>query len=85
MTPRFRALIAALPPVVQHQAREAYRLFAENPRHPSLHFKRVHHNVPTHSVRIGGHYRALGYFEGDTVIWVWIGSHADYDQLLGQG
>ncbi len=27
---------------------------------------------------------ALGYFEGDTIVWVWIGTHAEYDRLLGQ-
>jgi hypothetical protein len=27
-------------------------------------------------------YRALAGVQGDTVIWFWIGSHADYDRLL---
>jgi hypothetical protein len=33
-------------------------------------------------VRIGLAYRALGVRDGDDVVWFWIGSHADYDQLL---
>jgi len=34
------------------------------------------------SVRIDRNYRALGYIEGDTVYWYWIGRHDDYDRLL---
>ena len=34
-----------------------------------------------YSVRIGLSYRAVGLYEGDTIIWYWIGSHADYDHL----
>jgi hypothetical protein len=26
-------------------------------------------------------YRAVGQLEEDTVIWFWVGSHAEYDQL----
>jgi len=28
-------------------------------------------------------YRALGFMEGPEVVWFWIGSHAECDQLLG--
>jgi hypothetical protein len=34
------------------------------------------------SVRIGDHYRALGFLETDVVICIWIGSHAEYDRLI---
>jgi hypothetical protein len=37
---------------------------------------------PVYSVRIGIGYRALGLREADTVSWFWIGSHAEYDELL---
>ena len=84
MTPRFRQLLSELPEHVQRQARDAYRLFAENPRHPSLQFKQVKEDQPTHPVRIGLHDRALGYFEGDVIVWLWIGSHGDYDRLLAR-
>ena len=29
-------------------------------------------------------YRALGLWEGDTITWFWIGSHAEYDTLLAR-
>ena len=34
------------------------------------------------SVRVGLQYRALVISEDDGISWFWIGSHADYDQLL---
>jgi hypothetical protein len=47
-------------------------------------FKRVRQDNPTYSARVGSHSRVLGYFEGDTIVWVWIGSHAEYDSLLSR-
>ncbi len=76
------AFFAALPAPVQRQAREAYRLFRQNPGHPGLRFEQVWSDPPTYSARVGISYRALGTLDGDTVIWFWIGTHADYDKLL---
>jgi hypothetical protein len=81
-TRRFRELFAVLPAHIARQAREAYRLFQENPAHPGLQFKQVHADPPTYSARVGISYRAVGVLEGDTAIWFWIGTHADYDKLL---
>lgn len=81
-TRRFREAFQRLPPSIQRQARKAYRLFAQQPHHPSLRFKRVHASEPIYSVRITRDYRALGVLTGDTIIWFWIGSHAEYEALL---
>jgi len=67
---------------VQKQAREAHRLFQANPQHPGLHFKRLRPDPPIYSARVGIGYRAVGLLDGDAIVWYWIGSHADYDQLL---
>jgi hypothetical protein len=83
-TQRFRELLAKLPQEVQQQADAAYRLFVTNPRHPSLRFKRIHPLPPIYSARVGIGYRAVGVMEGDTIAWYWIGTHAEYDQLLKQ-
>jgi mRNA-degrading endonuclease RelE of RelBE toxin-antitoxin system len=83
-TRRFRDLLAALPAHVRAQARDAYKLFRENPSHPGLHFKKVHPDPPTYSARVGIGYRAVCVIDGETVTWFWIGSHADYDKLLKQ-
>ncbi len=81
-TRRFRALFATLPTHVQRQAREAYRLFAQNPSHPGLHFKQIHLDPPFFSARVGISYRAVCARDGNTLVWFWIGSHAEYDQLV---
>ncbi|WP_349264099.1 hypothetical protein [Longimicrobium sp.] len=83
-TERFRKALAALPDDVQEQARQAYRQFVNDPQHPGLRFKPVHPSQPIYSARVGRGYRAVGVLDGDTVIWYWIGSHAEYDQLLKQ-
>jgi hypothetical protein len=86
-TSRFRKAFARLPAEVQEQAREAYRAyrrFRDNPGHPGLRFKQVHPTEPIYSARIGLHYRAIGVRDGTTVVWFWIGSHADYDALVAR-
>ncbi|MGJ3241649.1 MAG: hypothetical protein ACFE0O_01650 [Opitutales bacterium] len=57
-----------------------YRLWLENPRHPSLQFKNV--GGAFWSVRVGLAHRALGRRTASGMVWFWIGSHADYDKLL---
>ena len=81
-TNRFRKAYAQLPEHVQRRAREAYRLFRDNPSHPSLRFKQVHAARPIYSARVGLGYRALAVRDDDTVVWFWIGTHADYDRLI---
>lgn len=70
----------SLPRDVQQRAKVAYGIWARDPFHPSLHFKKLKGTL--WSVRVGKHYRAVGHFEHDLLIWIWIGSHADYDRLL---
>jgi hypothetical protein len=82
-TREFREAFASLPNDVRRQAQRAYRLFCTDPRHPSLRFKKVDEESNVYSVRIGLGYRALGVMEGSTVVWFWIGSHAECDSLLG--
>jgi hypothetical protein len=79
-TPNFWEAYAALSPEMKEQARKAYRLWKENPLHPSLHFKKVGKNL--WSARLTEGYRALALKKGDDYYWFWIGSHDDYDALL---
>ena len=81
-TKRFKQLFRALPKEVQEQANAAYRLFKDDPYHSGLFFKQVDTKPPLYSVRIGLHYRALGVKQDNTIVWVWIGSHAEYDKFL---
>ena len=77
-------MLAALPDEVQEQARAAYRQFARDPSHPGLRFKPVHPSRPIYSARVGRSYRAVGLVDEDTIIWYWIGSHAEYDRVISQ-
>ena len=77
---RFWALYDALPKPVQATADKNFELLKSDPRHPSLHFKRL---GKLWSVRVGDHYRALGHDIPDGIQWFWIGTHADYDRLAG--
>ena len=54
----------------------------QHPESPGLRFKQVHATRPIYSVRVGPAWRALGVLDGSTMVWFWIGSHADYDKLL---
>lgn len=81
---RFRALYAELPEDVRLRARHSYRQFLQHPSHPGLNFKKLGGHSDVYLVRIGRGYRALGRVTGEEVVWFWIGSHADYDQLLAQ-
>jgi hypothetical protein len=82
LTARFRKDFDALPEDVQALARQAYRLWKQDPWHNSLQFKQVSPNRPYYSVRVGAHWRAVGQRTENEVAWFWIGSHADYDKLL---
>ncbi|WP_414516229.1 hypothetical protein [Nostoc sp. PCC 9305] len=44
ITAQFRQGFSDLPEQVQEQTREAYRLFKQDPSHPSLRFKKVQQN-----------------------------------------
>ena len=78
-SPKFWADYEALPTAVQKRADADFALL--KPRSgPSI-----------SSVQEGGgdvgqfalRYRALAAETGDAYLWFWIGSHADYDRLIG--
>ena len=68
-----------LPQHVRSLADKNYSLLKENPRHPSLQFKKVGR---LWSVRVGLNYRALAVEAPDGLIWFWIGSHAEYIEKI---
>jgi hypothetical protein len=78
----FRKKLEQLPAAIQEQAARAYALWRSDPHHPSLQFKKVSSSQPVYSVRIGIGYRALGVRRDEQIYWFWIGSHAEYDDLL---
>lgn len=83
LTPSFRRSLAILPSVDQDSARKAFRQFKADPSHPSLRFKKLSGHDNIWSVRITRSIRAVGQRDGDTITWVWIGTHASFDRLFG--
>jgi len=82
VTKEFRKRLIRLPIEIQEHTFQVYVLWRSDPCHNSLQFKRVSQRQPIYAVRIGIGYRALGLWEDDHVHWFWIGSHAEYDELL---
>ena len=51
-TEKYRLLFASASTERQLRIKGAYRLWKENPAHPSLRFKKVHPRLPIYSVRV---------------------------------
>ncbi len=79
-TKRFWKGYENLPENVQRVADQNYELLKADPSHPSLHFKKV---GTYWAVRVGKGYRALGVEVEEGISWFWIGTHAEYDKLIG--
>lgn len=72
-----------LPQNMRLLADKNYALLKENPRHPSLQFKKIGR---LWSARVGLSYRALAVEAPRGLVWFWIGSHAEYNEKIkGEG
>jgi len=78
-TRRFWKCFDDLPEVVQRTAKKNFELLKKDPTHPSLHFKKV---GKFWSARAGINYRALAVEDGSDFIWVWIGTHDEYERMI---
>lgn len=79
-SPDFWSCYRALPAEVQGLADKSFSLLKADSRHPSLHFKKVGRFW---SARVGLHYRAVAVEAPDGLLWFWIGTHAEYDKIVG--
>lgn len=79
---RFWRCHDALPADIQALSNKCYALLKQAPAHPSLQFKTLGGGKMV-SVRVGLYYRALGLPQPGGVHWFWIGTHGDYDKLVG--
>ncbi len=78
-TSRFWKTYSELPSDIQKTARKQFRLWMDDPRHPSVQFKKV---GPFWSARVTDDYRSLALLEDGIYYWFWIGTHAEYDRIL---
>lgn len=81
LTASFCKLYAGLPKEIQKLAEEKYRLFRQDPFHPSLEFQA---KGKVWTAAVGRAYRAIARRFGNDLYWVWIGSHEAYNKLLGR-
>jgi len=77
--PSFWKEYNSLPKNIQNLADKNFLILKENPKHPSLHFKKIDKYW---SVRVGLNYRSLAVEIEDGLLWFWIGSHTMYDKLI---
>ncbi len=75
----FWACYEPIPMGIRNLADKNFQLLKDNPAHPSLQFKKV---GKVWSARVGSHYRAVATPIEGGFLWVWIGTHAEYDKLL---
>ncbi len=76
--PSFWAAYKSLDEDTRRRARKAFRLWSQNPFHPSLRFKCINREEGVWSLRVTLGCRAVGLLEADTVTWFWIGGHDEY-------
>jgi len=79
-TPRFWKAYDGLPAEIQKLADKNFELLRDDLDHPSLHLKKVGRFW---SVRVGRSYRALAAEHDYGFLWFWIGTHGEYDDLIG--
>ena len=75
----FWACYERLPLEIRSLAKKNFQLLKADISHPSLQFKKV---GKVWSARVGSNYRAVATQIEGGFLWVWIGTHAEYDKLL---
>ena len=76
----YRKLHDALPPKVQALASETYKRWRKDPTTLGLHFKPLTDLGDLWSICVGDHYRAVAIKDGNTIVWIWIGSHESFNK-----
>ena len=89
-TTAYKKLLATLPEHIQEAAEGVYRRFLRNPNDPALanhslkDTKKGRHRAGSRAVSVTLRYRAIFVTDGPTNVWYWIGSHEDYNNLVGK-
>jgi len=78
-SPSFWEGYEKLPEEIRDLADRSFDLLKANSQHPSLYLKKT---GIYWSVRVGRRYRAVGVEVKEGLLWFWIGTHAEYDQLI---
>ncbi|CAN5650823.1 hypothetical protein BH11ARM2_BH11ARM2_38140 [soil metagenome] len=73
-----------LPSHIQEEAFEAFRIFSRDPHNPTLKSKEyIVGRDRIYRVQVTYSYRAVAVLTEETYVWVYIGTHAEYETFLG--
>ena len=79
---RFWSCYDRLPAQTRAQADKQFELLKRDSSHPSVRLKKVGRFW---SARVDSGIRALAVEHDGKLIWFWIGSHGEYEQLIKRG
>ncbi len=77
--PSFWECYYKLPLSIRELADKNFEILKLDSQHPSLHLKKVRRYW---SVRVGRSYRSLAVETAKGLIWFWIGTHSEYNNLV---
>ncbi len=80
-SPSFWQAYGKLPSNLRNPANSCFGKLKQNPRYLSLHLKKA---GLYWSIRIGRKHRAIGAEVDLGVLWFWIGTHDEYEQMIKQ-
>jgi mRNA-degrading endonuclease RelE of RelBE toxin-antitoxin system len=75
---------ARLPKDIRKLADKSFDLMLSDPQHPSLRFKKLKSQADLWSARVGLFHRAIAIKVDGGFLWIWIGTHAEYDKQIGK-
>lgn len=75
-TPEFREAYDALPDSIKEKAKKAFALFKQDPKHPSLHTKKIKGVEGIYEGRIDRKYRFTFHYDDKGVVFRRIGPHS---------
>ena len=78
-SPDFWYYYRRLPAHIQHLADRSFETLRVHPETPNLRPKKIR---DFWTVRIGAHYRAIARDRAEGLVWIWIGHHSEYDEIL---
>ena len=78
-SPDFWDSYRRLPEAIQKIADKNFEILKANPRHSSIRLKKI---GILWSARVGLQYRAIAKERSEGLVWIWIGPHSEYDQLV---
>ena len=83
-TESFEVCLKKIPKKVRKRVARVFVIWEGNPYHRGLHFEQKYSRERLYSMWASKNYRMLGFKEGDTLYWWWIGQHDEYIKMLNR-